>query len=213
MTNFFDLSFSLASLIVGGLMLAFIFFWNRKAIAEFNLLNEINFSRATACYNLGNYKKAVEIYERLARKGHSVSQYNLAVLYETGIGTLQDEAAAMRLFLESAQQGNLRSQYTVGFKYYHGFGVITDNAKARTWLRIAARNGYGGASAMIDLIREAEQDSEAAKNLLDIDFQQHLFQTVAMLENAALKGDVDAQSSLASCYLLGKGVERDNILA
>ena len=62
------------------------------------------------------------LYEKAAQQGHSISQYNLAVLYETGQGGPQDLARARQLFSDSAAQGFPSAMCSLGHMCERGIG-------------------------------------------------------------------------------------------
>jgi len=73
-----------------------------------------------------------------AEQGNSAAQFNLGVMYATGLGTVQDDAEAVTWYRKAAEQGNARAQYNLGIAYRDGRGVPKDDVQANAWLRKAA---------------------------------------------------------------------------
>lgn len=70
-----------------------------------------------ADYNIGNmyierrgitkdYAKAIEHYTKAANAGHAGSQFNLGLIYKTGIGTAPDLKKAKHWLELAAEQGD-----------------------------------------------------------------------------------------------------------
>jgi len=93
-----------------------------------------------AAYDRGEYGAAVTLWRRLAEQGHRAAQFNLAVLYEKGLGVGQDFAEAARWYLKAAEQGDQEAQYNVAALYESGTGFPTDLDQARKWYVAAIAN-------------------------------------------------------------------------
>lgn len=77
-------------------------------------------------------------------QGDEVAQYNLAFMYEKGIGVVQDYQQAVFLYSMAAGQGNADAQLNLGGMYDTGEGVDQDYAQAITWWGKAAEKGAPG---------------------------------------------------------------------
>lgn len=86
-----------------------------------------------AAYDQGQYAAALKWWLPLAEQGHAAAQFNVAVLYEKGLGTAVDHAEAARWYLKAAQQGDPDAQYNVALFYETGTGVAKDVDQARNW--------------------------------------------------------------------------------
>lgn len=86
-------------------------------------------------------KRAKKWLEKASANGSSMGDYNLAVIYEAGMGeTINNEKAGM-LYLKSAENGYLPAFAKVVDMYSTGTkGVTKDNVKAREWLDRAIEN-------------------------------------------------------------------------
>ena len=76
-----------------------------------------------------------------AEQGDASGQYNLGVMYDTGLGVPQDYAEVIRWYRLAAEQGHATAQYNLGFMYSNGQGVPQDYVSAHMWLNVAAATG------------------------------------------------------------------------
>ena len=83
--------------------------------------------------------QAVKFLTRAADAGAADSQYELAKLYEKGLGVAADPAKALALYQAAADQGLADAVNDLGFLYYQGgLGVDPDQTKALDYFRRAA---------------------------------------------------------------------------
>ena len=79
-------------------------------------------------------KKAIELYERAAKRGDAGAQYNLGNYYSQGTyGLSQSSKRAFEYFTLAAEQGDAEAQNNVGCFYANGAGIETSYSKAREW--------------------------------------------------------------------------------
>jgi uncharacterized protein len=94
-----------------------------------------------AAYQAGNLPLAVKEFRAGAETNDADCQYNLALMYERGIGVAKDEKKARFWYQKSAKQGNSSAQFNLGVLYENGRGGNVDFAKANQWYRKAAAQG------------------------------------------------------------------------
>lgn len=94
-----------------------------------------------AAYQAGNVPLAVKEFRAAAEAGDANCQYNLALMYEQGIGVGKDEKEAVVWYRKSAEQGNSNAQFNLGVLYENGRGTAVDFAEANQWYRKAAVQG------------------------------------------------------------------------
>jgi TPR repeat protein len=63
------------------------------------------FEDAVEAHSGGDYRKALRLIRPLANDGDAVAQFNLGLMYATGQGVQQDNAAAALWFRKAAEQG------------------------------------------------------------------------------------------------------------
>ncbi len=94
-----------------------------------------------AAYEAGDSALAFKEFRAAAEKGEADCQFNLALMYEKGIGVAKDEKEAVVWYRKSAEQGNSNAQFNLGVLYENGRGCDVDFAKANQWYRKAAVQG------------------------------------------------------------------------
>jgi TPR repeat protein len=94
-----------------------------------------------AAYEAGNLPQALKEFRAAAEKGDADCQYNLALMYEQGLGVAKDEKEAVVWYRKSAEQGNSNAQFNLGVMYENGRGTAVDFAQANQWYRKAAVQG------------------------------------------------------------------------
>ena len=80
-----------------------------------------------------------------AQQGDANAQYNLALLYENGVGIYRAGRNAVYWYTKAAQQGHVEAQYRLGTVYRFGYGeevVQMDFKKAVYWITKASEQGH-----------------------------------------------------------------------
>ena len=133
------------------------------------------------CYLYGDgvprsRSKAVEILSAAGELGSSRAMMNLAIIYNVGHKSNQEEDAspvieqdlpkAAYWFEKCANEGNSYAQHSIGYAYNHGYGVDTDYDKAAYWYLKAAHSGFIPAQRdlgkMLLNCSDKQEDREAA---------------------------------------------------
>ena len=126
----------------------------------------VNQGHARAQFNLGWHyangrgvakddAQAVRLYRLAANQGHANAQVNLGLMYERGRGVAKDEVEAVRLYQLSAKQSNAYGQYNLGDMYERGLGGLPrELSTAKSWYRLAARQGNEGAQTALKRLGE-----------------------------------------------------------
>ncbi|HXR56404.1 MAG TPA: hypothetical protein VN858_06355 [Casimicrobiaceae bacterium] len=121
-----------------------------------------------AAYDHGDYAKSLALWLPLAEHGHRTAAFNVAVLYEKGLGTPQDSHAAERWYERAADEGDLEAAYNVGVYYETGTGVAKDPAQARKWFVTILENPQTDAAAMAIKKRARERLSKLAPDTQEV---------------------------------------------
>ena len=98
-----------------------------------------------AAYERGDYAGALSLWGPLAERGNPRAQNWIGLLFHSGYGLPQDDAAAARWYRRAAEQEYPVAQYNLAAEYLEGAGVPRDDAEAVKWFRKAARQGHGAA--------------------------------------------------------------------
>jgi hypothetical protein len=93
--------------------------------------------QAWDAYNLGDFVRAVPVFERLAKIGHPEAQRLMGYVYYAGQGVPQDYARSLYWFEKAANQGCFGAFAAVSSLYRDGKGTSVDPGKAYMWLNIA----------------------------------------------------------------------------
>src|SRR5262249_3190565 len=64
------------------------------------------------------------------------AQFNVAVLYEKGLGVPRELVEAAKWYRKAAEQGDVQAQYSMGLLSENGTGTPRDPDEARKWYRI-----------------------------------------------------------------------------
>ncbi len=113
-------------------------------LAAFSLLSSAvraGLNEGVAAYQAGNLPLAFKEFRACAEKGEAGCQFNVALMYEQGIGVTKDEKEAVVWYRKSADQGNSNAQFNLGVLYENGRGTAVDFAQANQWYRKASVQG------------------------------------------------------------------------
>lgn len=111
------------------------------ALCLFSSPARAGLKEGVAAYEAGNLPLAFKEFRAAAEKGEADCQFNLALMYEKGIGVTKDEKEAVVWYRKSAEQGNSNAQFNLGVLYENGRGCAVDFAQANQWYRKASLQG------------------------------------------------------------------------
>lgn len=89
-------------------------------------------------YDRANYATSLKIWLAEAEKGNVEAQYYAGKIYEGGLGTPPDYAAAAKWYEKASAAGHSASQFSLGHLYEQGLGVSANMEKALGLYRKAA---------------------------------------------------------------------------
>ena len=90
-------------------------------------------------FDSGKHEEAFRLWMPLAREGKSQAQFNIAFMYEKGLGVARSDVEAARWYLAAAERGDVSAQSKVGSLYEAGVGLVKDLDRAAYWYAQAAR--------------------------------------------------------------------------
>jgi len=90
------------------------------------------YNNGLAAAGAHDYATAVQLWRPLADEGLANAQDSLGILYENGMGVVQDHAAAAALFHKAG------ALYSLGDIYANGHTIQRDPVQAYLWLSVAA---------------------------------------------------------------------------
>ena len=98
-----------------------------------------------------------------ALNGNADAQYNLGIMYASGLGVIQDYNEAVKWFRLSSSQGNAQAQEIYGLMYASGRGVTQDYVRAHMWLNISASSCDKNAEANLDIVAKKMTPTQIEK--------------------------------------------------
>lgn len=152
--------------------------------------------------NEGRYDMALRVFEPLVEIGYGAAQYEMAEMYEYGMGLKKDLKKAAELYLKAAKQGYPRAQFRMSVIYDEGKIVPKDIKESVKWLKKAATLGLPAAQ-----FNYAVALSDGVKVPMDKKKAFYWY------EQAAFQDYVLAQFNLALLYAEGSGTRKDNIMS
>jgi len=140
--------------------------WAFTLVAVFTACED---RRADKAYLRGDYAKTAKELEGLAKLGEPRAQYDLAVLYDKGLGVPQSDTEALRWYTRAAEQGDARAQYNLGLMYMNGQGVEPNLVLAYYWVSLSVAQGNANAPPAQDYLTEkmTHAQIEEANNLVN----------------------------------------------
>lgn len=157
-----------------------------------------------------NYVEALKYAKLSAEKENPFGYYNMAILYEEGVGVAKDVSLADKYFgkafdglLKLAKDADPKAQYNIGYMYITGNGVQKDQMEGFYWMRKAA--GRGNVPAQYTLGYMYFHGYWGAIK----DFSK----AFSWLTLASDNGDARAMYLLSLIYMNGSGVEKNNAKA
>ena len=100
-----------------------------------------DFKKGLDAAKKGNFETALKEWRPLAEQGDSYAQYNLGLMYDYGLGVIEDYTLAVYWYRQAAEQGHAKAQYNLGVMYESGRGIAKDDTQAVYWFRKAAEQG------------------------------------------------------------------------
>jgi uncharacterized protein len=147
--------------------------------------------------------KAADACRQLAEKGEAYAQYDLAIIYDQGLGVNQNYKDAIKYYTTAATKGYAPAQDRLGTIYAKGIlDMPLDYQQAANWYATAADQGYPQAQHALGVLYE-----------LGHGVPQNYAQALKFYTAAADQGYPQAQFALAYMYVNGKGVKVDFVQA
>jgi TPR repeat protein len=100
-----------------------------------------DYQRARSAYEVGEYTKALQIFERLSEAGNSQAQYDLSQMYFQGIGTSKSIEQGWMWMNRAADQGNIQAMLELGVRYQASTSLENGEEMAFLWFQKAAMAG------------------------------------------------------------------------
>lgn len=172
-----------------------------------------------------NFSETMSWFQKAAEQGHADAQYWICHLdlYVEKDKRL-DEEKILRWLMQAIEQGHSEAQFNLGRRYKEGRGVPKDEVEAVKWFRCAFEMGHWGAQNELDLLQRKNEGKSRAKvetieprvsekcelNNFYCDSKENQGEDRKnpALQNAAERGDLDAQYQLGLWYENIRDIER-----
>ena len=147
--------------------------------------------------------KALDACRKLADQGEAFAEYDLAIIYDQGLGVSQSNKDAVKYYTTAANKGYAPAQDRLGTIYAKGIlDLPLDYQQAANWYATAADQDFPPAQYALGVLYE-----------LGHGVPQNYAQALKYYTAAADQGYPPAQFALAYMYVNGKGVKQDNVQA
>jgi TPR repeat protein len=114
-------------IIRGLLILSAMSLWATDALAD-------DYTDGFLAASSGDYKVAYAKWHELAERGDANAQFNLGLMYHSGLQVPFDEKKAVYWYRRAAESGNQIAQEYMAVGYQEGwFGLPRDQAKSHYW--------------------------------------------------------------------------------
>jgi hypothetical protein len=112
-----------------------------------------DFADGVAAYHAEDYENAFEVWLPLAEEGDNAAQYNVGILYQFGLGVVQDVQKAVDWYQKSSEAGFADATAHMGDLYAKGFFGVPDDASAIIWYERASKQGHAEAATKLAAAR------------------------------------------------------------
>lgn len=144
-------------------------------------------------------KKALELMQIAAEKGHAEALGGVGYFYANGIEVAQDEEKAVEWFRKGAEKGGPRAMFNLARMLVNGKGVTKDEEQGRDWLKKSAEKEVPEAvlaAASMYLLGENGEPINAER-------------AYPYALKAAEQGQLDGQNMVGIMLCEGQGVPRN----
>jgi len=105
-----------------------------------------DYDKGIEAYESGDYKTALAEWTPLAEQGNAKAQDKLGIMYDKGLGVLENDRTASSWYVKAAEQGDANAQYNLARMYHSGeytgvWSGLTDYVRAYMWYNLASYNG------------------------------------------------------------------------
>ncbi len=167
---------------------------------------------AYAQFKMAHHQRAREMWLHIGGSGRAEAAFNLAILYEQGLGVEKDPQQALDYYLQAANAGSRAAAFQLGLIYLN-HPTRADASAAEHWLTLAALDGDEEAA---ELLKSMRVSISAASNDPMIRVRTLLAngdadEALALLKTLTQRSapDYRAMTRMAWLYETGIGVDRD----
>ncbi|MCW8884525.1 MAG: sel1 repeat family protein [Motiliproteus sp.] len=171
-------------------------------------LPPVQLFKAYAEFKMANYDLAKQMWLSIKGGAQAEALFNLAILYDQGLGAEEDIQQALDYYQQAARLGSRSAAYQLGIIYLNDKRIEPDPVQAQRWLTVAAHDGDEEAAQLLkQLAGESKGDPMVAVQQLLVAGEMEA--AVAELELLAAANNATAITRLAWLYESGLGVEQN----
>ena len=160
---------------------------------------EQHFTKGRALIKQNQVAQGIISLDNAAAQGHPQAAYELAALYESGLGVKQNYDRAKHYYEVAIQQGHSDAHFNLALLYNGEKAPFSDLKRARQLMNVVAKQGDLEAQFVLANMLNSSSGQIVSEPA----------QSVQWLSRAANRGHEKAQFQLGMHYLLGKSVVRD----
>ena len=97
--------------------------------------DDVDFASAMAAFEAKHFSRAMQLLSPFAEQGDAEAQHRVAIMYQNGLGVVQNGERAYRWMKAAAEQGHALAEHGLGFMYLEGECVDRNGAEAAKWFR------------------------------------------------------------------------------
>ncbi len=142
------------------------------------------FEEGMAAYIEEDYQKALEKWSSKSLSSDAMTQFNLGVMHELGLGVKKDFEKSIEKYKLAADQGLAPAQYNLGLAYYFGQGLKKNLQQTKKWWEKSAEQGHAEAQYNLGALIWSENDTSKADSNKEI--------ALSWLRKAAAQKQLDA---------------------
>lgn len=167
---------------------------------------------AYAEFKMAHHQRAREMWLKISGSGRAEAAFNLAILFEQGLGVEKDPEQALDYYLQAANAGSRSAAFQLGLIYLNNPAEV-DASAAEHWLSIAALDGDEEAAELLQSMQTAA-DLSSTDPLTQVRMllaKGDTDQALAKLEELTQQSPPDyrALTRMAWLYEAGIAVDRD----
>jgi Sel1 repeat len=118
------------------------------------MIGEVEFQMGIDCIKHNEFKEAAEHFKMSTNTNNASACFNLALLYEKGLGVEKDLMMAKKLYQMASDWGSERALYNLGVYFAQGLGGAKKSTRqAKLCFERAARMGDANAIEAINMLK------------------------------------------------------------
>ena len=160
---------------------------------------EQHFAKGRTLIQQNQVAQGIIALDNAAAQGHPQAAYELAALYESGLGVQQNYDRAKHYYEVAIQQGHEDAHFNLALLYNGEKAPFSDLKRARQLMNVVAKKGDVEAQFVLANMLNSSSGQITSEPL----------QAVQWLSRAANRGHEKAQFQLGMHYLRGQNVARD----